>query len=369
MLREVADRILSRTWTVEDVQQYVGTHRNAYLTYAEDPHIRARSASGGTTSAILIQGLATKEFEGAVVCNTVVQDGKVRAHFAIATTAAQVLRARGSKYVETAFLREVLPLIRAFDGRVAVVGLPCDITALKNQCVKESELASKIRVTFALVCGHNSRAELVDEVTGRLAKKVGQPLVDYQFRVGHWRGRLEAEFANGAVVTKPSAYFTDYQNLFFFSQRKCMSCHDHYGYNADISAGDVWLFRLKNHPIKHTGLISRTEVGEELCCQAFDSGVVRASLVDVRVIMDGQSRSGPSHYNVSARHKAGKLIGFELRDNVRCPVSWHSYLNALVTIANLRLSETEWGRRLIFAVPRPILRAGLYFKKGLESAK
>ena len=367
MLGKIADRVLKKTWTDEDIQRYVGTYRNAYLTHAEDPHVRARAASGGTTSAMLIQGLQAGDFEGAVVCNAVVQEGRVRAHFAIATTAEQVLRARGSKYVETAFLREGPALIHSFDGRVAVVGLPCDVTAVKRWCIRDPHLAQKVRFTFALVCGHNSRAVLIDRVTERLAHEVGQPLVDYRFRVGHWRGRLEAEFADGTVISKPYTYYSDYQNLFFFSERKCMACHDHFGYDADISVGDVWLFRLKDDPVKHTGVISRTEQGQKACEEAFAAGVVRASPVDIREIMDGQSRIGPFHFNVSARHKAGKLMGVRIKDTIHHPVSWHAYLNALITVLNLRLSETKWGRRVIFALPRPILKAGLYFKKGLES--
>jgi len=35
----------------------------------------------------------------------------------------------------------------------------------------------------------------------------------------------------------------------------------------------------------------------------------------------------------------------------------------------VRLSETSWGRWLIFAVPRSLIRALLYMKKGLESIK
>lgn len=369
MIGSAVDRLLKKTWTDADVDRYVGDYLNTYLTYAKDERIRSRAASGGTTSAMLIHGIESGLFDGAVVCNTVLIEGKVRARFSIATTSEQILAARGSKYVETKFLREVLPLIRAFDGKVAVVGLPCDISALKHRCIKEPELKHKIAITFALVCGHNSRTELIDEITSRLERETGKKLSDYRFRIGHWRGILEAEFEDGTVISKPTKYFNDYQNLFFFSERKCMACHDHYGYNADISVGDIWLFGLKNNPIKHTAVIIRNSRGQEAWDRFFSAGEVHASELDVRSIMDGQSRIGPSHYNDTARHKAGKLLGFKIKDTVSHPVSWHSYLNALITLANLRLSEKSWGRRFIFAAPRPFLKFYLYIKKGLESIK
>jgi len=369
MFGKVIDRVFKKTWTDAEVQRYVGDYQNSYLTYALDESIRIKSASGGATSAILIHGLESGLFDGAVVCNTRVKEGKVRAYFTIATTKEMVLAARGSKYVETKFLHEVLPLIRAFSGRVSVAGLPCDLSALKRRCEKEPQLSSKIVLSIALVCGHNSRTTLIDEITSRLEREAKKKLVDYRFRVGHWRGQLEAEFEDGSVLSKPTKFFNDYQNLFFFSERKCMFCHDHYGYNADISVGDVWLFGLKNNPIKHTGVIVRSHRGQKAWESAVTANAVHSSEMDIRSIMDGQSRIGPSHYNDTARHKAGKMLGFKIKDTVAQPVSWHSYLNALITLANLRLSEKPWGQSLIFSTPRPLLKFYLYIKKALESLK
>ncbi|MBK9441199.1 MAG: Coenzyme F420 hydrogenase/dehydrogenase, beta subunit C-terminal domain [Comamonadaceae bacterium] len=363
------DRVLKKEWSDGHIQRYVGNYRSTYLAHASDLEVRRKAASGGVTSALLIHGLHSGVFDGVVVCKTVLIDGKVRARFEIATTADQVLAARGSKYVETRFLREVLPLIRLFEGRVAVVGLPCDISAIRHRCEKELALADKVVMTFALVCGHNSRTGLIDAITSRLEREAGQKIRDYRFRVGQWRGRLEAEFEDGTTISEPSKYFNDYQNLFFFCERKCMTCIDHYGYHADISVGDIWLFSLKNDPIKHSGLIVRSEGGETLYQSALDVGMIRSTNLDIRDIMDGQSRIGPAHYNVSARVRAGQLFGLKLKDTVNEPVTWHAYLNAFITIANMRLTERAWGQKLIFMTPRPLLKMGLYFKKALESLK
>lgn len=367
MSGKLIDRLLKKKWSADDVARYVGNYQSAFLSHSVDVQVREKAASGGTTTSMLIHGLANGHFDGAVVCKTVLEAGKVRPHFIIATKADDVLASRGSKYVETRFLHEVLPLIRSFDGRVAVVGLPCDITALKRRCCKEPDLDRKVVLTYALVCGHNSRTVLIDEITARIEREAGKKLRDYRFRVGHWRGQLEAEFDDGTVLTKPTKFFNDYQNLFFFSQRKCMSCNDHYGYDADISVGDVWLFRLRDDSVKNTGVIIRTDAGLNAYTDASNAGVIESSELDIQDIMDGQSRIGPSHYNVSARCKAGRVLGVNLQDTLRQPVSWHAYLNAMITLGNVLLSEKEWGRKLIFRSPRPVLKAYLYFKKVLES--
>lgn len=363
------DKVLKKHWSDDDVHRYVGTFLSTHLTHASSFATREKAASGGTISALFIHALDAGLIDGAVVCKTVLVNGKVRAQFTIARSAEEVLAGRGSKYVETRFLQEVLPLIRAFEGRVAVVGLPCDIAALKHRCAKEPELFNKVKLTVALVCGHNSRTELIDNITARLERESGQKIKDYRFRVGHWRGRLEADLENGTTISKPTKFFNDYQNLFFFSEKKCMACIDHYGYDADISIGDVWLFGLKQDPIKHSGVIVRTPEGGHVYQSTLDAGHIHSQALNIRDIMDGQSRIGPAHYNVSARVQAGKIWGLKLKDTVNERVTWHAYLNALITIANMRLSEKPWGQKLIFSIPRPVLKAGLYFKKALETLK
>ena len=212
MLGNFIDRALKKEWSNEKIQKYVGSHKASYLAHATDSLVRRNAASGGVTSSLLIHGLRSGIFDGTVVCKTVLVDGKVRAKLEIVTTVDEVLEAQGSKYVETRFLQEVLPLLRSFKGRVAVVGLPCDISALRHRCDKEPALANKVMLTIALFCGHNSRTGLVDEITSQLERETGQKLKDYKFRVGHWRGRLKADFENGATISKPSKFFNDYQN-------------------------------------------------------------------------------------------------------------------------------------------------------------
>ncbi|MHB9140068.1 MAG: Coenzyme F420 hydrogenase/dehydrogenase, beta subunit C-terminal domain, partial [Victivallaceae bacterium] len=315
----------------------------------------------------LIVGLQLGVFDGAIVCNTFLENNKVRTHFVLATTTEAVLLARGSKYVETNFLNEVLPLIRKFNGRVAVVGLPCDISALVSHARKDAVLRERIVMTVALLCGHNSRKELIDHVTVQLERKAGAGLVGYKFRTGHWRGKIEARFADGSIRNYSAGIFNNYQNLFFFCEKKCLACYDHYGYNADISIGDIWLFRLKQNYIKKSGVIVRSDAGQTLFEQAVQAGYIVKEPLDICDIMDGQSRIGPSHYNVSARAKAGKMFGLNLKDAVGEKVKWHQWLNACLTIMNVKLSESVIGKKVIFCTPRPLIKLYLYIKKGLES--
>ncbi|MCC5982598.1 MAG: Coenzyme F420 hydrogenase/dehydrogenase, beta subunit C-terminal domain [Oceanicaulis sp.] len=370
MLNRLIDRLTKKKWSEAEIDAMVGPARSAWLTYANDEAVRDRAASGGTTSALLIHMLETGAIDGAIVCRTFIEEGKVRAHFVLAHTREDILAARGSKYVETKFLREVLPILEQNEGRFAVCGLPCDITNLKRWEEKNPKLAGKVALRLAFLCGHNSRKELIDHITCQLCTKAGGDcqLTDYEFRTGHWRGELEARFDNGQTIRKPFAFFSDYRNLYFFAERKCVACIDHFGYDADIALGDVWLYSLRDDPMKHTGILVRTERAEAAFNALKDAGLVHGEEITREMILDGQTRIAPVHYNVSARSRAGKLFRVKVPDNHNMKVGPIKYFSAVVGMANMRWSEHKEGRQ-VMAIPRPLIRIYLIFKKGLETIK
>jgi len=369
MFGKLIDRAVKKPWTSEEIHKYVGTVREASLTHATRAGLRKNAASGGSTTAILCALLEGGHIDGAVVCRTAVIDSRVRARMIVATTPDEICSAQGSKYVETPFLRQALPLIREFQGRLAVTALPCDVSALRRHMQRDAAMADKVRLIVGVICGHNSRKELIDATVRRLEAQAGSPVSRYRFRVGHWRGRIEAECADGQMITRPSSHFNDYQNLFFFCQKKCMACEDHFAYEADLSVGDVWLYRLRADPIKHTAIITRNEDGQWALEVARQQDVIVTEPLEVEDILDGQSRIAPFHYNVSARAKVGHRLGIRLKDNVKEPVRWHSWLAALITMCNMKFSQNPRRAKWIFRVPRPVLKFYLYVLKGLETLR
>ena len=157
---------------------------------------------------------------------------------------------------------------------------------------------------ITLFCGHNSEP-LTDAMVDRLGR--GAPADRLPLAHGHWRGSLEATFADGTQVVKPFETFSDYRNLYFFAQPKCHHCFDHFGYDCDISAGDIWSPRMKANPIKHTALIARTPAGSALVAAALRDGALIGGQEPADEIANGQARTAPFHYNVTSRARVGRL--------------------------------------------------------------
>jgi coenzyme F420 hydrogenase subunit beta len=360
-------KLLKKNWTQEKIQKYIGSFRKSYFCFATDPTFREKAASGGSTTALLAYLLQTGEIGGALVCRSYVNgDGNVRPEFFIATTSEDLISAQGSKYSAVYFSSQAIPLIKDFNKRVAVVALPCDTQILRNAMRNDSILKEKVSLIITPFCGHNSEPILTDHIIEKIRPN-GKQLIDFRYRTGHWRGELQATFENNQIIKLPFSYFSDYQNLFFFAQRKCHHCFDHTGYYSDISVGDIWSLRMKSNPIKHSALITRSEMSNKLVSEAFLAGILTGQEESIAEICDGQARNMPTHYNISARAKLGTISQERIKDSIHEKVRLHEYIVAALTLFNARISRTNLGRKIIFSTPRPILKLYLFFIKFLES--
>lgn len=366
MLKRLKEAIWTKNWSPEELDRYIGPYQKCYFTYAADEALRARAASGGSTSALIVHLLQTGQIDGALLVRTVIRAGKARPEFFIGTTREEVISAQGSKYSAVFFTNDALPLIRAFEGRLAVVALPCDATILARTRAKDPALDAKIACVIALFCGHNSEPELTDAIVRKIGRGHGA-LTDYVWRSGHWRGQLQATFADGTTVVRPFETFSNYRNLYFFAQPKCHHCFDHFGYDCDISAGDIWSPRMKANPIKHTALITRTPAGQALVAEALAAGALIGTEEPIDEVADGQARTAPFHYNVTSRARVGRLFGLHIKDRVGARVRLPDYAVAFLALLNERVSRTRRGRKLILKLPKPVIRAYLYLLKALES--
>lgn len=365
-MQRLIERIDSRAWPREFLARAVGNQVGSYFSHAADPAMRESAASGGSVTAILVHLLGTGRIDGALVVTSVVTDGKLDCRFAIAGTREEILAAQGSKYAAVYFQRDAVPLIRAFNGRLAVVLLPCDAKSLRRLRIAEPEVDARIAFVITLFCGHNSEPELTDALIRRHGRNHGV-LRSYQYRFGHWRGKLRIRYEDGAEITRPFSDFSVYQNLFFFSQRKCHACFDHFGFYCDLAAGDIWSQKMKQDPIKKNAIVVRSARGTELLAELADNRVLNIDAVTIEDVCNGQSRALPFHYNVSARSRVGRLFGMRLKDVTRVDAKWNQIAVAFLVMLNERITRGRIGQRLVLATPRPILKAYLLLLKGLES--
>ena len=359
------DRVLQRNWTDERIKKYIGEHYSTWLLYSQVEDIRSNAASGGVITTLLYYLLQRGEIDGALVLSSEVVANQVKTKYEIVTNKEDLLRSQGSKYINSNYSRDAVPLIKSFQGRLGLVLLPCNSWVADALIKNDLEIAQKVVLRISLFCGHVSDPGLTRMIIQK-NKIAGQSLVDFRYREGYWRGITRFDHEDGYSREKPFSVFSNYQNLYFYCAHKCLNCHDHTGYASDIAIGDVWLQEMKGHPIKHNAVIVRNQKAHAWLTGAIENGYITGRSVPIEKIADAQARSLPLHYNVTARKKAAKLFGIKLSDPVNERVRAIDFLVAVVIMFNYNLTATARGRAILRRIPKPILKIYLYFIKGLQ---
>ena len=355
----------SSRWNDSIAKKYIGDFKSCYFGYSLLEEVRQNAASGGIVSTILIHALQDKQINGALLCRSIIRDNEVAVEHFIARDYEDILQSQGSKYISTRFAAEAIPLINNHKGNLAVVCLPCEARILHYLRQKDSRIDKKIKLVITLFCGHASKEELTRLVLHKL-NPYNKQIKGLRYRSGHWRGNLKLEFSDGSLITKPFSYFGDYQNLFFFTESKCLQCGDHTGIYSDVSIGDVWSRKMKANPIKHNSILVRSDAGVHIINQISQNGMAHIFPVSAADICGGQSRSLLLHAGVNARAEAGHTLGIHVKKTSDHQPSFLEKLAAKIILYNYQLSRKENGYKIIQHLPRFLIKIYLYFFKALQ---
>ncbi len=279
-------------------EKYIGEHIACRMGYAADETIRANAASGGMVTALLCHLLETGQIDGAWVTRSEIKDGKLGYKTFIATTPEQFRECSSSVYMHMPLLKHI-DMLREFDGRVAVVLVPCQMRALSAMLEKDKALADKVALKVGLYCSgsHHENATLVP----LRKKKISlNGAVRLYYRRGHWRGLSTVVYTDGSekTLSYPKTICA-YKNAYFFSRESCMVCQDHYCNSADISFGDIWLKEMKKEPIKHTSCVIRNEKALAMFNSAVDAGAIVARRIDDTRMVRSQKRALVFKHNLA----------------------------------------------------------------------
>ncbi len=297
----------------ERLDYYTGKVKSVMSGYAVDPEISANAASGGVVSGLLAGMLARGEIDGALVYRSSVVGGKLHTESLIARTREELLSAQGSIYSFSPPLgRETMEQLRSFPGKLAVVGLPCAITALNKILESDRALREKIVLRIGLFCGSSSRPELLHRVLECKGIRMDD-LKEFRFRRGLWRGHSEAVFHDGSRRTWPTGYYNLYKNLFILCHSHCMSCSDHFAEEADLSCGDVWLMKHRNDKIKHSIVAARSDGGHAALENARGCGDLFLQGGTQQLLLDSNKRAAVFHKALRARSGVGRLCRIPVR--------------------------------------------------------
>lgn len=339
---------------------YTGEVKSVFTGYSAIPDIRANASSGGIVTGLFDGMLSRGKIDGVLVWQLAMENGAMRAIPQIACCREDLIAAQGSIYFSfPALTSEVMQQIRNFSGRLAIVGLPCTIKALRHMMKKDPVLKDKIVLLVGLFCSHTSQKKQIETVLTRKGIDL-KKAVSFCFRRGNWRGEAEVVLTDGSRFCWPTSCYKLYQNLFIQCHAPCMSCSDHFAEAADVSVGDIWLMSHRSDKVKHSIAASRTDAGEMFLEQAQKEQELLLQPENPCLLYQANKRAVVFHKAIRARALVGRWLGMQIRvpENAR-RARWNEVLAAMMIMPVYRFSVSKRGA-MLYRVPRIVLKTWLY---------
>ena len=289
-----------------------GPYQAIKLAWASNPITRFKGSTGGVLTALGEYLLASKKVNFILHAKASTKNpsfGEAKLTFEM----QKVIEGAGSRYGPTAALiniKEVLDMDRPF----AYIGLPCDISALRNYAMLDSRVNKLVQYWLTPVCGgFMQTSSLYDCLTdlGIDTKK----MTSLRYRGYGCPGPTRAELDDGRVIERTYSDFWGEDDSGWDLPHRCKVCPDGIGEAADIAASDTWPGGSPDPATEHedpgtNALIIRTAKGMKLVNDAVNAGYLTlGDPVDPRLMDDFQPHQVSKKLKLKARYKGQKAAG------------------------------------------------------------
>lgn len=248
-----------------------GPATQMHIGYATDPDIRYRASSGGVLTA-----LATFLVESQAVDFILhVTQSEVRPILSVpklSFDAVSILEGSGSRYGPGAPLVDFMAVLEQ-NRPFAVVGKPCDITAVRNLQQHDPRAQDLVRYCLSLVCGGMSDLSKMLSVCDQFNVQESE-LKSFRFRGYGNPGLTRLETQDG------QSYALTYNDLWddestWGTLPRCKICPDAIGEVADLVAADCWPHaNPEGEDEGFNAIVVRTQKGQDLFEQAIAAKVL-----------------------------------------------------------------------------------------------
>lgn len=282
--------------------------------WATDPDIRHAGASGGVLTALCVWLLESGTVDG-VVQITADPENPIGNVTVVSRTVAEIRKAAGSRYAPSAPLANLDRLIDEHlttGHRFAVVGKPCDASALRAWTLRDANAAEAFPVNVSFFCGgipSRTGAEVMLQTMG-----VGTERVEaFRYRGMGWPEHATARLADGSE--KAMSYHDSWGRILSRNlQHRCKICADSSGMAADIVCADAWKVDAQGKPLFDEApgvslIIARTNLGQKLLGAAEKAAAIETSPFDLETLAAIQPGQTRRRQVVLSRVLAQKLVG------------------------------------------------------------
>lgn len=265
---------------------HLGVFQDAYQGWALNPKIREQGAGGGVVTALLAWALESGYLDGVIVAGFDPEKPWQTQPF-LARTPEEVLKYAQSKYAVVTINSLLQEAIQSGCERLGIVGLPCQVQALRKMMALErpKKIAERIKLILGLFCA----SQFYFEGTLHLLKEQGniqhlEEIETLSYRGGDYPGHLIIVKKNGDREVIDRHHYMYHSLMPAFKRDRCEMCVDWASELADISVGDYW---VPDGQRKSSSLLVRSDIGLEILSHARTSGGLQVEPINPQKLYSG----------------------------------------------------------------------------------
>ncbi|RLI43332.1 hypothetical protein DRO69_09400 [Candidatus Bathyarchaeota archaeon] len=243
------------------IKASVGKIEKVFFSYSADNNIRYHAASGGVVTSLILYMLKQKIVDKVLVTK---MEGLTPTPI-LTNKKSDVVSAQGSIYFKAFSLRILKKILYSLKKgkRICIVGLPCQILALKKVLRGFED-----KLYFVgLICGHVNEIWFLQHIIKKYLPENAEPIAIGPRKDG-WPGEIRIFFKlnnNFKELAVPLPKFWGIlPSLNISSPLGCLLCTDHLASAADIVAGDAWHPKFTGNTSGVSIIVARTLKGLRL---------------------------------------------------------------------------------------------------------
>jgi coenzyme F420 hydrogenase subunit beta len=278
--------------------------------HARDETLRHVASSGGALSALLVHLLESGRVDGVVqtAADPALPIGNVTV---LSEEAAAIQAAAGSRYAPSAPLAALEPHL-AGERRLAFVGKPCDVAALRALALEDPRVDARFPVMLSFFCAGIPALAGAREVLGRLGVSEAETQA-FRYRGHGWPGNATARTHSGREASM--SYHDSWGGVLSrYVQHRCKICADGTGKAADLVCADAWECDARGYPLFEEApgislIVARTEWGAAILAEAEAAGHVATEPFDPARLAAMQPGQSGRRRALLSRLAALRLLG------------------------------------------------------------
>ncbi len=230
---------LGKDFKTADYDYRIGYYEQFFALKSTNERVCAQASSGGVMTTLPMVLLQKGLVDGVVATTYRYEGTLVEPETLIVTKAEDLYKCQGSKYMPIPTL-QVLEKVKRFQGKVAYIGTPCQIAAIRNIQQDDAVLKEKIAYCIGNFCG--GFRDLREQRA--LINKAGVThLTHFQYRGNGQPGYMRI-VGDGKEWKYP---YPNYGKLTgYLKKYRCRVCVDATAELADIACGDAWIPEYRN---------------------------------------------------------------------------------------------------------------------------